>query len=223
MSVGGSTSSSAAWTTTESMSSVGCARFVGDQRAPYSNMSNAGAARARRRRRRGSRTPARPPRRARGDPPRGRRAGCRSSASAARRRRRRGSRSARPSGTASSSTRVRRRSSSSSRRTIRGVRPVRHEAPDPRVARVVHHVEHDARRPAGPGAACRRTAGRRRAPTSSVGVVQDLRASRRRSRPTRSPRRRACARSARATTPAPRRGAARRGRAGSPARSCRGR
>ena len=115
-----------------------------------------------RRRPRGSRSPARPPRTGRGDPPRARRAGCRSSASAARRRPRRGSRSARRRAPASSSAPARRRSSSSRRRTVRGVRPLltSRRIRAWRGSSIMLSTTPGDR--AGPGAACRRTGGRRR-------------------------------------------------------------
>ena len=80
---------SVACTTTESMSSVGVGPLRGDERrrrtrasAPAAVAASAGSKTPRRPR--GCRSRARPPRTARGGPPRARRAGCRSPASAAR-------------------------------------------------------------------------------------------------------------------------------------------
>ena len=220
---GGSSSSSVACTTIDNMSSVGRARFSAISARPYvDHVERRGLAL-------GAVAGAEVEagldggEQARAGRPRPRRAGCRSSASAARPRPRRRKSTGSPSGTASSSTRrapaqLAFEAADRERRESLADQP-----PDPPVAGVVHHVEHDAgdgqvleQRPAVGAVAAA-------SPTSTAPAPAARAAPRRRSRPTRTPRRRACARWARATTPAPPPGAGRRGRAGSRRRSCRGR
>ncbi len=128
-----------------------------------------------------------------------------------------------PSSSASSSSAVRRRSSTSSRSTIRRVSPVLTSRRNPRMARVIHHVQHDARdRQVGQQ---RAAVGTIAAAFGRIGLADRVApgGSRRRSPPTRNPRRRACGGSARASRRAPPADGGRRSDAGSPARTRRDR
>ena len=143
MSPGGSSSSSDACTTIDNMSSVGRARFSAINARPYAIMSKAAGSRSvplpARKSKPGS-TAANSSWRSSSATPSRKQIICSGSSAATSTRKSTGS----PSGTASSSATVRRRSSPSRLRSVSGRQSLAHQATDPTVARVVHHVEHDA-------------------------------------------------------------------------------